>query len=175
MLLFTTPKTQKYTQTSVSVTSFQLFLSFCSSVIAPIPIPIPQFLMTALAQNPKRLAFNSPCPLVQLLEFESSVVSSRPQILCGAIPMYALPVLSAGSTSARPREGCWATLVVLDLVLSSLSLARFLFRIFHVNSRARSRSTWTRTILARGGASYPRWRGIKSESRGSLEKAICIG
>lgn len=150
---------------------FSYSVRFVHTVLASIP----QSLMTSVARSPKRWVFNSPYPLVQFLESESSVVSSQPRTLRGAIPMYTLPVLSASSTSARPREGYWATLVVLDLVLSYLSLARFPSRTLRVNSRARSRSTWTRSSLARGGASYFGWCEIKSKSRGSSKRAICIG
>ena len=79
------------------------FIRFVHTVVAPILL---QSLMTSVAQRPRRWVFNRPYPLVQFLESESSVVSSRPQIFRGAIPMYSLPVLSANSTSARPHEGC---------------------------------------------------------------------
>jgi hypothetical protein len=80
------------------------FVRFVHTVLASIPIP--QSLMTPVVQSPKRCVFNSPYPLVQFLESESSVVSSRPQILHDAIPMYTQPALFASSISARPREGC---------------------------------------------------------------------
>ena len=67
---------------------------------------IPQHLMMSVAHSPKHWVLDSPCPPVQFLESRPSVVSSRPQILRGALLKYALLVLSASSTSARMLEGC---------------------------------------------------------------------
>jgi hypothetical protein len=73
--------------------------------------------MTSVAQSPKHWVLNSPRPPVQSLESGLSVVSSQPRILRNALLKYAPLVLSASSTSARTLEGCWVTLVALNLVL----------------------------------------------------------